>query len=132
QQIREHPGDFYGFNVNWYYYSMPMSEVTKNPPLACYYIALAAWILGWSELALHLACVLPAVGVAVATYLLAQRFGSRPLLAALAAILTPAFLISSTNVMCDTLMLCFWVWAVLLWEIGLTGQRAWLLLLAGV
>lgn len=37
-----------------------MWEVTKNPPLACYYLAISAMILGWSEPALHIAFLLPA------------------------------------------------------------------------
>src|SRR5690349_295625 len=49
RQIQAHPGDPYGFYVNWYETSKPMWQETKNPPLACYYLALAAAILGWSE-----------------------------------------------------------------------------------
>ena len=36
QQIVKHPLNPYGFQVIWDNYSEPMSEVTKNPPLACY------------------------------------------------------------------------------------------------
>jgi 4-amino-4-deoxy-L-arabinose transferase-like glycosyltransferase len=132
QQIQRNPADFYGFKVNWYTSEVPMAEVTKNPPLTSYYIALAAWVFGWSELALHLVFLLPATGVVVGTYLLAERFGSRPMLAALSALFTPAFLVSSTNVMSDTLMLCFWVWAVILWDLGLIRQRLLILCLSGV
>jgi len=49
---------------------------------------------------------------------------------ALAAVLTPVFLVSSTNVMCDTMMLCFWVWAIVYWRRGL--ERPGWLLVAGV
>src|ERR1051326_6369725 len=52
-QIKQHPSDPYGFQVNWYGSLSPMYEVTKNPPLACYYLALVASILGWSETAIH-------------------------------------------------------------------------------
>lgn len=72
---------------------------------------------------------LPALGVVGGTYRLAQRLCGRPLLAALATLLTPVFLVSSTNVMCDTLMLCLWVWAVVWWDRGLVqgsaGALAW-------
>jgi 4-amino-4-deoxy-L-arabinose transferase-like glycosyltransferase len=132
KQIQEHPWDFYGFNVVWYESEMPMARVTKNPPLASYYIAVAAAVFGWSEVALHLAFLLPAIGVVVGTYILAERFGSRPALAALATLFTPLFLISSTNLMCDTLMLCFWVWAMVLWDHGLAGQRLAPLCLSGI
>src|SRR5207244_2873434 len=112
RQVKQDPADFFGFRVNWYGSEMPMAEVTKNPPLASYYLALAAVLFGWSEVALHLAMLLPALAVALGTYYLAKDLGTRPLLSALAGILTPVFLVSSTNVMCDTLMLAFWVWAV--------------------
>jgi 4-amino-4-deoxy-L-arabinose transferase-like glycosyltransferase len=131
KQIQRHPADFYGFKLNWYYSEMPMAEVTKNPPLACYYIALAASIFGWSEPALHLAFLLPAVAAIVGTYCLARRFCSQPALAALITLFTPAFLVSSTNVMCDTLMTAFWIWAVVLWDLGLRKNCYWSFLGAG-
>ena len=119
KQIQTNPIDFYGFSINWYGWDMPMSEVTKNPPITCYYIALAASLFGWSEVAMHLVFLIPAAAAALGTYYLAQRFCSRPALAALAAVLTPGFLVSSTNIMCDTMMLAFWVWAVFLWMRGI-------------
>ena len=41
------------------------------------------------------------------------------MLAALAMLFTPVFLVSSLTVMCDVLMLAFWVWAAVLWVEGL-------------
>jgi len=123
------PLDFYGFSVNWYGTSSPISEVVKNPPLASYYLWLSASLLGWSELALHLAFLLPALGVMTGTWSLARLLRARPGEAALAAALTPAFLVSSTTVMCDVLMLCAYVWAVVLWIDGL--ERASWTRLAG-
>ena len=52
-QIQAHPLDFYGCDVNWYSTAQPLYDVTKNPPLACYYLALAAAVLGWNEPALR-------------------------------------------------------------------------------
>jgi 4-amino-4-deoxy-L-arabinose transferase-like glycosyltransferase len=130
EKIHENPVDFYGFVVNWYEDTMPMWVVMQNPPLASYYIAIAAALFGWSEPALHLAFLLPAIGVVWGTYRLAVQFSTRPVLAALATLLTPAFLVSSTNVMCDTLMLCFWVWAVVFWERGLRQEQLPLLYLS--
>ena len=140
QQIQKNPLDFYGFHVNWYGVSMPMGGdietprtegVMQNPPLASYYLALAAALLGWSEPALHLAFLLPAIAVVWGAYRLGQRLCTRPAIAALATLLTPAFLVSSTNVMCDTLTLAFWVWTVVLWESGLRRrQMGWLFLAA--
>jgi hypothetical protein len=115
RQISVHPADPYGFTVNWYSYESRMSDVTQNGPLTSYYIALAASILGWSEIALHLAFLVPAVAAVLGTYFLAARFCTQPLIAALATLLCPAFLVSSTTVMTDTMMLALWVWAMLFW-----------------
>ena len=90
QQIRSNPLDFYGFRVNWYGTEQPMWEVTKNPPLGSFFIALAAEVAGWSEVALHLAFLLPAVAAALGTLALARRFCTHPLIATFAAVATPA------------------------------------------
>ena len=118
-QIQAHPLNPYGFDVNWYGTVTPMWAATENPPLAAYYIALAAAILGWSEIALHGAFLLPAIAVVLGTYRLARGFCQWPALAACATLFTPVFWISSTTVMCDVLMLAFWVWAVVLWVEGM-------------
>ena len=127
RHIQEHPLDPYGFTVNWRPTSMPMAEVSKNPPLASYYIALAASAVGWSEPMLHLAFMFPALGVTLGTFFLARQVGSDPLLAGLATLVSPVFLVSATGVMSDTMMLAFWVWAVFLWVVGLErDQPSWL------
>ena len=77
RQICAHPADPFGFKVNWYGPEMPMAEVTQNGPLASYYIALVASCFGWSETALHLAFLVPAVAAVLGTYFLAARFCTR-------------------------------------------------------
>lgn len=119
QHIRHHPFDPYGFEVNWEETLAPMWRETENPPLASYYMALAGSILGWSEAALHGAFLLPAIAVVLGTYRLARHCCDRPMLAACAALFTPVFLVSSTTVMCDDLMLAFWVWALVWWVEGM-------------
>jgi hypothetical protein len=131
RQISAHPADPYGFNVNWYGAEMRMADVTQNGPLASYYIALVAGCLGWSELTLHLAFLVPAVAAVLGTYYLAARYCPKPLLAALATLFSPVFLLSSTTLMCDTMMLAFWVWAVLLWLRGMEQSSHLLLVFAG-
>ncbi|TFG48462.1 MAG: glycosyltransferase family 39 protein [Candidatus Brocadiia bacterium] len=130
QHIQDNPTDFYGFTVNWYGTAMSMAEVTKNPPIACYYIALVAAFFDYSEFVLHLAFLVPALAVAIGTYYLARQLCRRPLLAALATVLTPCFMVSSTSVMCDTMMLAFWLWAVIFWMRGIRKSE-WLSLLVG-
>lgn len=132
KHIQAHPLDFYGFTVNWYGIEAPIYETHINPPLSSYYIAAAALLLGWSETALHLAFLIPALAVSLGTYVLARKMCTRPHLAALAAVLTPVFLVSSTNVMCDTLMLAFYVWAAVLWIEGLDEDRRWYLAAAAI
>jgi 4-amino-4-deoxy-L-arabinose transferase-like glycosyltransferase len=130
-QIQAHPLDPYGFNVEWSWREFPMWKITENPPLACYYLALAALVAGWSEPALHAAFLLPALAVILGTFRLARHFCGSPMLAALVTLFTPVFLVSSTTVMCDVLMLAFWVWAVVFWIEGLEENRAHKLTAAG-
>ena len=132
RQIQSHPANFYGFSVNWAGGAEPMSEVTKNPPLASYYIALIASIFGWSEPALHLAFLLPAAAIILGTYFLARTFCNRPVLAAAIALASPVFLVSSTSVMCDTMMLALWVWAVILWMGGIEYENLSMLIAASL
>jgi hypothetical protein len=123
RQIIQHPLDPFGFKVNWFLDAVPIAHETKNPPLASYYIAAAAGFVGWSERALHFAFLLPALAVMLGTYRLAQRLTNSPLLAAAATLLTPAFLVSANSVMCDTMMLALWLWAIIFWIEGLQPEK---------
>ncbi|HSC45415.1 MAG TPA: glycosyltransferase family 39 protein [Candidatus Acidoferrum sp.] len=123
RHIAQHPLDPYGFRVVWYATETPIADVTKNPPLASYYLALAGAIFGWSERALHVAMLLPALAVILGTYRLAQRFTRFPFLAATATLFAPGFLVSSTTLMCDVFMLALWILAVLLWLEGTAEKK---------
>lgn len=127
-QIHQHPTDFYGFNVNWYGTPQPMHFVMKNPPLASYYLALAANLLGWREIALHSASLVWPIAVVLGVWRLARWWTHSLPHASLAALLTvasPIFFVSSTNVMCDTMMLALWVWAVVLWIEAIDKGGGW-------
>lgn len=132
RQMQTRWWDPYGFDVNWYGWAMPMHEVTKNPPLASGYIALIFSMFGESEFWLHAAFLLAAIAVVLGTYTLAQRLCDFPFQAALALLCTPVFMISSTTVMCDVLMLALWIWAVVFWLRGLDDHRPTLLAVAGL
>ncbi|MDP9113035.1 MAG: glycosyltransferase family 39 protein, partial [Acidobacteriota bacterium] len=132
KQIARHPGNPYGFIVTWYTEPQQMSDVTQNPPLAAYYIAIAGEILGWSEAALHGAFLLPALAVVLGTYFLARRFTRWPLLAGAATLAAPGFLVSSTTVMCDVTMLALWIFATLFWLEGMERRRPPLLAVSGL
>ena len=131
-QIQKSPFNFYGFEVNWYGAQMAASDVVKNPPLASYYIAIVANIVGWGERRLHLAFILPAVAAVIGMYFLSRRYCSRPGWAALTLLFTPVFLVSSTNVMCDTMMLAFWLWAFVFWDTAIRNDSLGWAMLAGV
>lgn len=132
KQIQIHPADFYGFQVNWYGTEMPMYEIQKNPPLVSYYIALIMSLFGSGEIVLHIAFLLPSIATALGIYSLARKLCSQPLLATLISIMTPAFLVSSNTIMCDLIMLFFWVWAVFFWIQGLETNKKYYLLCSGI
>ncbi|MBI2200004.1 MAG: glycosyltransferase family 39 protein [Candidatus Rokubacteria bacterium] len=122
RQIQSQPTDFYGFRLNWFGAEQPMWEVATNPPLTSYYQAAAAALAGWSERALHLAFLLPALAAVLGTYVLARGLCAHPALAALLALVNPAFVVSSTSVMSDIMLVAFWVWAAALWVRGLARE----------
>jgi 4-amino-4-deoxy-L-arabinose transferase-like glycosyltransferase len=122
KNIQSKPFDPYGFTVNWYGTDESMSSVTKNPPLASYYIALTGSLFGWSETALHCAFLFPALIVAIGTYLIAQRYCRSPLIAAFSSVLTPVYFVSSLTVMSDIMMLAFWVFAIYFWINGIENK----------
>jgi hypothetical protein len=124
QQMAHHPFNPYGFRLVWYVSDMPMSAITKNPPLSSYYGALIGIVAGWSERAWHFGFLLPALAVVLGTYHLAQRFTSSPLIAAAATLFAPGFLVSATGEMCDVMMLALWIWAVIFWLRGIDSGKS--------
>lgn len=133
EQILKHPLNPYGFSANWEFLTAaPFYEQMWSPPLNSYFIATIMRLIGLSELRLHLAYLLPAVAVSYGTYVIAKRFCSRPVDAALAAIFTPAFLVCGSTVMSDMLMLAFWTWSVVLWLKGMDEKRTRMIALSCV
>jgi 4-amino-4-deoxy-L-arabinose transferase-like glycosyltransferase len=132
QWIQKHPVDFFGSRVNWWFTALPMWLANYNPPLFPYFLAAVATVFGWSDLAMHLGCLVLALTAAMGIHALAQTCCQRPLLATLIAILTPAFLVSSTTLMCDVPMLTCWIWAMVLWDRALRNEASrWLFVGAG-
>ena len=132
RQILQDPTRFYDFSVNWYGWDMPMAEVLKNPPGVSYYLALVGAQMGWGEVPIHLALLLPASLVAWGTFALAREFAAEPIVASLATVLTPAFIVSGTNVMSDMTMLAAWIWALWFWVRGVNLKRMGWLVGAGL
>jgi len=111
---------------------MDAARIIKNPPLAAYYIALVAALTGWSEIPLHLAFLLPAITAVLGTYFLAREFTQHPVAATLIGILNPVFILSGITVMCDVMMLAFYVWAIFFWVRGIKDNRDRNLFIAAV
>jgi 4-amino-4-deoxy-L-arabinose transferase-like glycosyltransferase len=132
QHIQSEPFNFYGFQVNWFGYSAPMSDMMKNPPLASYYLAAAALLLGFSDVGLHTAQLLPTLAAVLGMYELARRMCARPLLASLVALGTPVFVVCGTTLMCDMPLVALWCWALVFWHRGLLEHREGLLLSGAV
>lgn len=132
RQMQNRWWDPYGFNVNWYGTLNPMHEVTMNPPMASAYLALLLTISNGAEVFLHVGFLLQAVAAVLGMYVLGKRVCLDPVHAAFALLFTPVFLVSSTTLMCDVMMLAFWIWALHFWISGLESNRHLLLLLGAV
>ena len=124
EQILKHPGDFYGFDVNWTGHTVPMSMENGNPPTTSYLLAGVMAVFGEREMALHAAMLLVAFAAAAGIFQLARLWCARPLLATFIAMSTPVFLVSATTLMCDVPMLAIWIWAVVFWERALKNGNA--------
>ena len=132
RHVRAHPVNFFDFNVNWYGFVSPMWAVTENPPGSGYYYALVGSLFGWDEVGLHLGTLLAGLAVILGTHRLAGRLCGQPLLAACVVLVAPVFLVSASTVMCDVLLLAFWVWAVVFWVEGLEQDQSGKIIAAGV
>src|ERR1035441_1740526 len=67
QQVQVHPGDPFGFEVNWYGRVSPFWAITDNPPATGYYFAAVGNIFGWSEIGFHLGGLLAALAAILGT-----------------------------------------------------------------
>jgi len=123
EQIKRAPWDFYGFEINWRDTVEPIHGFTMNPPLTGYYLAAAGLLLGSSEIALHLAFLLPAVLLVLGGAKLARACGASAGWTGAMMLATPAFLVSSTSVMSDVLLASLYVWAVVFWVQGVDEGR---------
>jgi len=132
KQILKDPFDYYGAIANKWGTNEPLSDIMVIPPGYPYFLALVARLFGWGEVPMHLAMALTASALGAGIYLLASRLCARPGLAAALAILSPAFLVSSTTVMTDIPMTALFVWAVYLWLKGLDDNRHGLLFASSV
>ena len=132
QQILKYPGNFAGFEVNWYGTMKPMFAINMNPPAQSYFLAVVMAVFGEHEIPMHAAMLLVSFAAAAGIFQLARLWCERPLAAALIALSTPVFFLSATSLMCDVPMLALWIWAVVFWERALKNGEATNYLAAGV
>jgi hypothetical protein len=132
QHLQSHPINFYGFEINWGSWPSWVFSFNKNPPGLSYFLAIMAFGLGWSEIALHSAQLIPTVIASIGLFKLGMRFCKQPLLVCFVAVLTPSFLVSTSVIMCEPLMIMFYIWALVFWLKGLDDKSDKHLLLAGV
>lgn len=130
--ILQAPTDFYGFDVNWYGTVEPMHRVNQNPPLAAYLQAAVGLVFGFQEWLLHGAFLLVAIAMLLGVYQIARELTAQPQTAALATLFAPVTLVSATSLMCDTLMLAFWCWAIVCWLWAMRADRPLWPLVAGL
>jgi 4-amino-4-deoxy-L-arabinose transferase-like glycosyltransferase len=131
QHIVHHALDFYGTRVNWEGHEQPMTAFFESPPLTSYVLAAASAVVGWNEVGMHAVFLVFNLLTVVGVYALAERFCTRPLLAAMMFLLCPAFLVSATTLMAEPVMLCLWVWSLVLWIRG-SDRSPWTIPVAGV
>jgi hypothetical protein len=132
EQILKHPGDFSGFDMNWYGETQPMPIINWNPPTTSYFLAGVMAVFGEGEMALYAAMLLVAFAAAAGIFQLAKIWCERPLLATFIALSTPVFLVSATTLMCDVPMLVVWIWAVVFWERALKNGNVFYFFLAAL
>jgi hypothetical protein len=125
------PFDPFGFETNWFGIPRSMLVNVQNPPMTCYWLALAG-LVSWNEAWLHLT-LLPFPLLALwGVILLARRLGADPFWAALLTLCSVGFLVSATNLMCDVMLTCGIIWSILLWVKGLDRNNIWILILAAL
>ncbi len=99
-----------------------------HPPLNSWYLALLLAIFrSEAEPPLHAAYILFSLIAALSALTLARRFGTRPLLATILFLITPAFVVNGNSLESDLPFLAFWLAAVALF----VHERWWLAALAG-
>ncbi len=129
RHLQQKPLDPYGFQANWFGTPYSMLTNVQNPPLTCYWLALAG-LVTWKEAWLHLTMIPFALLVLVGVARLARQLGADPFWSALLTLGAAGFLVSATNLMCDVMMLCGMVWSITLWIDGLNRKKIWILLVA--
>lgn len=118
KQILLTPWDFFGFEMNWGGKLEYLYEFNRNPPGISYFIALVGGLFGFGEVTLHTAFLIPTFFTGVGIYRVAERFTPYPAIATICATITPGFLVSTSNLMCEPFVAVFYIWAIEWWLRG--------------
>lgn len=130
KQIRSHPFDPYGFEINWQHTAQPAYAVSISPPLLSYYHAF--WMtLGFGEgVLLHLAMIPWLALLAWSISALVGRVGPFGNWAPVVILLSPG-VFGGTNLMLDVPMTACLTAAVECLLRATDRRSVWLLLLSG-
>jgi hypothetical protein len=131
KHLQQKPFDPFGFETNWFGVPQSMLNNVQNPPLTCYWLALAGFV-SWKEAWLHLSMLPFALLTIWGVIQIARRLGADPCWAALLTLGSVGFLVSATNLMCDVMLTCGIVWSIFLWIKGLDRNNVWILILAAL
>lgn len=104
----------------WAGSALPLHVHVNHPPGNAYLVWLGTLLFGESELGLHALFLGVALAAVLAIHAAARALTARPGLATLAAVASPAFLVTATGLMSDVPFLATWTAAVALW---MRGQR---------
>jgi hypothetical protein len=115
QQIQKHPLDPYGYRINWFGHEQPAPKIVQAPPL--FSCLLAGWgkLFGLGEISCHAFNLMVALLAVAGIYFLALELGCDPFATTALSIATPVFMMSSSIVMSDLLMLTTWIWSLCVW-----------------
>ncbi len=112
RQVLRHPGDPYGFQINWLGTPKQVSETFANPPLVPYWVAAWACLLPWNEWSIHAGMLFFGLVAIHALAQLARCYRVDPSFALFLLCFTPAFFLGSQVVMLDVPMLSLVLLAV--------------------
>lgn len=117
--------------VNWYGTSSPL-RLSSNPPLISFYTALIIKVIGENSVWLHIFFLIFPIIITISMYFLSKRFTSFPLISTLLLVSTPAFIVSSTNIMPDVALLAFYLAAVCIFIYGIDNENKLLVMVSGL
>jgi len=132
RNILTNPLKPYDFNMSWSGSVNYCWAVNKNPPLWPYLLAVSIKFFSEEKIPLHMAYLIFPVISILAMYALARKFVKDRFLPTLFLLVSPAFFVSSTNLMGDLPQLAFYLSSLALYIKGFDEDRPIYFALAGL